>query len=177
MVRKNIDVNTIVEVKNNLEDSFIYDGRDNQLRLSGRDVSDSLSVRELKSTMAGQKRRNLMEFYILLDYTDDEDISVDDVLEYIRLKEHYNKAKEILGVQEDEQLDTHHFTEFVEVANKKMMDEALTELPELITVLTEQGIKAYKNNNIDAGAVESLIRFNGIDDVHSFLDDLRSSYS
>lgn len=178
MARKKIDNDIQVDIVNNLEHPFIYRSKQGtDILLETKEDSDSLTVKELRSFSSGTQKRNLKNFLVLISYVDDDDVTLEDVLEYLKLDEHYSKAKAVLGVDEDEVLEPEHFEAFALTARREDIEKMINELPELLTVITEQLIKAYKENKADIDATQQAVAYNGIKDPYALLEDLRADAS
>lgn len=174
MATKKLNQDSLVDITNNLNHLYIYKDRrgDVDIQLDERGDSADMTVRELKQMSTGTSKNALRNFYVLVD--DGEDYEVDEILTYIKLDKHYAKAKNLLGVDEDEKLTPEHFTEFVQNATGQDVNKVIKDMPELKTVITEQGLLAYKNRTIDYGVIERILYLNGIGDVGGFLDDIRA---
>ena len=174
MAIKKLNQDSLVNITNNLNHLYIYKDRrgDVDIQLDERGDSADMTVRELKQMSTGTSKNALRNFYVLVD--DGEDYEADEILTYIKLDKHYAKAKSLLGVDDDEKLTPEHFKEFVQNATGQDVNKVIKDMPELKTVITEQGLLAYKNRTIDYGVIERILYLNGIGDVGGFLDDIRA---
>lgn len=173
MARKKVDLDIEVMVQNNRRGIFNYnDGRGALIELQEYGDEEYVSMRTLKSLSTGRNKTFLRSLsLIIVDVLDDE-TTLDDVLEELRLTKYYEKAKEDMSIEEDLTTDT--IDEFLDIAElddiKKVMENK-----NLRTCISERIIEKYKEGDMAPGAVEFVLTDRGVKDPYAFMDDIRVS--
>lgn len=173
MARKKVDLDIEVMVQNNRRGILNYnDGRGALIELQEYGDEEYVSMRTLKSLSTGRNKTFLRSLSLLIIDVLDDETTLDDVLEELRLTKYYKKAKEDMNIEEDLTTDT--IDEFLDIAElddiKKVMKNK-----DLRTCISERIIEKYKEGDMAPGAVEFVLADRGVKDPYSFMDDIRVS--
>lgn len=173
MARKKVDLDIEVMVQNNRRGILNYnDGRGALIELQEYGDEEYVSMRTLKSLSTGRNKTFLRSMSLLIVDVLDDETTLDDVLEELRLTKYYKRAKEDMNIEEDLTTDT--IDDFLDIAElddiKKVMKNK-----NLRTCISERIIEKYKEGDMAPGAVEFVLTDRGVKDPYSFMDDIRIS--
>lgn len=169
--RRKIDKDTDIEITSNVRASFSYlDKKGTSIELDNHGDTEFITFGELKTMASGKYKKTLQNMYVLITDVDDEDFTVDDVLKQLRLDKHYNRAKEILDVDE---LTVDAFDYFVEIASIEEISKAIKH-ESLVAVLTESAVDLYKQGEIKLDKTKAVFEACGIEAkyFYDYLSDL-----
>ena len=162
--RVKIDKNTQIKIANNLVGSFYYGHermmRDIEFRELGED--DYISFEEL-SLIKSKSKSVLQDMMIVISDVDDDEVTVADVLEALKLTAIYNDYKKLVGVDEGENLDGRELLglfkldadEFEDIF-KPNKDKRNPMTPQLRTQIAKLAVHLYKEGELSRG-IERVI--------------------
>lgn len=171
---KKIDLDLEILVANNARSSFFYEANGTSLELDRFGDDEYVSLRFLKSLSTGSSKRLLKNLILLIIDTNDENVTVFDVLENLKITRFYRELQELLLLEDDEIIDNDTLEDFILKANEQQFKKALDN-EMLYTVLAETALHLYRENNIPTGYVEMVLTKQGVDNIYDFLDDVRMS--
>lgn len=159
---KKIDKETEILVANHVHGGFIYisQAKGSIIDLENFGNEEYVTFGELKTIM-GSKRDILQDLKLLLLDVEDEDVTLDDVIASLRVKDTYAQLKEIAGKKD---IDVHTIENFILTGTEKKLKEILSDpdsklrLPILETAVAlqrEGKLKDYNKMQIIAGTIES----------------------
>lgn len=173
MSRKKMDLDIEVLVQNNRRGILNYnDGRGALIELEEYGDEEYVSMRTLKSLSTGRNKTLLRTLSLIIIDVIDEEVTLEDVLEELRLTKYYDKAKEDMAIEEDLN---------AEVIDKFLDDASLDDIKRVMknknlrTCVSERIIEKYKEEDMAPGAVEFVLTDRGVVDPYSFMDDIRIS--
>ena len=173
MSRKKMDLDIEVLVQNNRRGILNYnDGRGALIELEEYGDEEYVSMRTLKSLSTGRNKTLLRTLSLIIIDVIDEEVTLEDVLEELRLTKYYDKAKEDMAIEEDLN---------AEVIDKFLDDASLDDIKRVMknknlrTCVSERIIEKYKEEDMAPGAVEFVLTDRGVADPYSFMDDIRIS--
>lgn len=173
MSRKKMDLDIEVLVQNNRRGILNYnDGRGALIELEEYGDEEYVSMRTLKSLSTGRNKTLLRTLSLIIIDVIGEEVTLEDVLEELRLTKYYDKAKEDMAIEEDLN---------VEVIDKFLDDASLDDIKRVMknknlrTCVSERIIEKYKEEDMAPGAVEFVLTDRGVEDPYSFMDDIRIS--
>jgi len=173
MSRKKMDLDIEVLVQNNRRGILNYnDGRGALIELEEYGDEEYVSMRTLKSLSTGRNKTLLRTLSLIIIDVIGEEVTLEDVLEELRLTKYYDKAKEDMAIEEDLN---------AEVIDKFLDDASLDDIKRVMknknlrTCVSERIIEKYKEEDMAPGAVEFVLTDRGVADPYSFMDDIRIS--
>ena len=173
MSRKKMDLDIEVLVQNNRRGILNYnDGRGALIELEEYGDEEYVSMRTLKSLSTGRNKTLLRTLSLIIIDVISEEVTLEDVLEELRLTKYYDKAKEDMAIEEDLN---------AEVIDKFLDDASLDDIKRVMknknlrTCVSERIIEKYKEEDMAPGAVEFVLTDRGVADPYSFMDDIRIS--
>lgn len=170
MARKRIDSNIEIVVQNNLHSMFVYPKLGIEFSQNGDD--DIVTYGELKSLNSGNGKRILRNFSLLVTEVLDDDVSYEDVIESLKLKDNYNEARKVLDLDEDENFDADDFYDFiVESETSELVDAAKND--KFSKVITEGAMVAHKEKEIPEDKLRQVLIAIGFEDVADLGYDLQ----
>lgn len=168
-----MDLDIEVLVQNNRRGILNYnDGRGALIELEEYGDEEYVSMRTLKSLSTGRNKTLLRTLSLIIIDVIDEEVTLEDVLEELRLTKYYDKAKEDMAIEEDLN---------AEVIDKFLDDASLDDIKRVMknknlrTCVSERIIEKYKEEDMAPGAVEFVLTDRGVADPYSFMDDIRIS--
>lgn len=168
-----MDLDIEVLVQNNRRGILNYnDGRGALIELEEYGDEEYVSMRTLKSLSTGRNKTLLRTLSLIIIDVIDEEVTLEDVLEELRLTKYYDKAKEDMAIEEDLN---------AEVIDKFLDDASLDDVKRVMknknlrTCVSERIIEKYKEEDMAPGAVEFVLTDRGVADPYSFMDDIRIS--
>lgn len=168
-----MDLDIEVLVQNNRRGILNYnDGRGALIELEEYGDEEYVSMRTLKSLSTGRNKTLLRTLSLIIIDVIDEEVTLEDVLEELRLTKYYDKAKEDMAIEEDLNAD---------VIDKFLDDASLDDIKRVMknknlrTCVSERIIEKYKEEDMAPGAVEFVLTDRGVADPYSFMDDIRIS--
>lgn len=168
-----MDLDIEVLVQNNRRGILNYnDGRGALIELEEYGDEEYVSMRTLKSLSTGRNKTLLRTLSLIIIDVIDEEVTLEDVLEELRLTKYYDKAKEDMAIEEDLN---------AEVIDKFLDDASLDDIKRVMknknlrTCVSERIIEKYKEEDMAPGAVEFVLTDRGVVDPYSFMDDIRIS--
>lgn len=168
-----MDLDIEVLVQNNRRGILNYnDGRGALIELEEYGDEEYVSMRTLKSLSTGRNKTLLRTLSLIIIDVIGEEVTLEDVLEELRLTKYYDKAKEDMAIEEDLSAD---------VIDKFLDDASLDDIKRVMknknlrTCVSERIIEKYKEEDMAPGAVEFVLTDRGVADPYSFMDDIRIS--
>lgn len=168
-----MDLDIEVLVQNNRRGILNYnDGRGALIELEEYGDEEYVSMRTLKSLSTGRNKTLLRTLSLIIIDVIGEEVTLEDVLEELRLTKYYDKAKEDMAIEEDLSAD---------VIDKFLDDASLDDIKRVMknknlrTCVSERIIERYKEEDMAPGAVEFVLTDRGVADPYSFMDDIRIS--
>lgn len=168
-----MDLDIEVLVQNNRRGILNYnDGRGALIELEEYGDEEYVSMRTLKSLSTGRNKTLLRTLSLIIIDVIGEEVTLEDVLEELRLTKYYDKAKEDMAIEEDLN---------AEVIDKFLDDASLDDIKRVMknknlrTCVSERIIEKYKEEDMAPGAVEFVLTDRGVADPYSFMDDIRIS--
>lgn len=168
-----MDLDIEVLVQNNRRGILNYnDGRGALIELEEYGDEEYVSMRTLKSLSTGRNKTLLRTLSLIIIDVISEEVTLEDVLEELRLTKYYDKAKEDMAIEEDLNAD---------VIDKFLDDASLDDIKRVMknknlrTCVSERIIEKYKEEDMAPGAVEFVLTDRGVADPYSFMDDIRIS--
>lgn len=168
-----MDLDIEVLVQNNRRGILNYnDGRGALIELEEYGDEEYVSMRTLKSLSTGRNKTLLRTLSLIIIDVIGEEVTLEDVLEELRLTKYYDKAKEDMAIEEDLNAD---------VIDKFLDDASLDDIKRVMknknlrTCVSERIIEKYKEEDMAPGAVEFVLTDRGVADPYSFMDDIRIS--
>lgn len=168
-----MDLDIEVLVQNNRRGILNYnDGRGALIELEEYGDEEYASMRTLKSLSTGRNKTLLRTLSLIIIDVIGEEVTLEDVLEELRLTKYYDKAKEDMAIEEDLN---------AEVIDKFLDDASLDDIKRVMknknlrTCVSERIIEKYKEEDMAPGAVEFVLTDRGVADPYSFMDDIRIS--
>lgn len=168
-----MDLDIEVLVQNNRRGILNYnDGRGALIELQEYGDEEYVSMRTLKSLSTGRNKTLLRTLSLIIIDVIGEEVTLEDVLEELRLTKYYDKAKEDMAIEEDLNAD---------VIDKFLDDASLDDIKRVMknknlrTCVSERIIEKYKEEDMAPGAVEFVLTDRGVADPYSFMDDIRIS--
>lgn len=175
---KRIDPNLEVIVANNTRGAFVYSDRGLFIELGERGDSAYLTFGELRRIASSNNRAALQNMYLVLEEVlptdEDDDVTVQDVIEQLRLDSYYSKTKELLGLDEDEPLTYCSFIEFISSATPEEIAEA-TKDPNLKEVMVQLAVELSIQNDLEPSSkLQVVLEAAGVENFYDYYERIQT---
>lgn len=178
MARKKIDRDVEVIVISNMYSYYSFtNGRDIAFQLDGFESEDYLTYGELKALSIGRSKKVLQNMGIIILDVLDQDITKEDVIQQLRLKDNYDKVLEIFELDSYDDIIPDVFVEFIKTSNSKEIKKVMSDAPFLKNVIEEITIELYRKSQIDSSIIATILQEHGIkeNDIYQFLEDIKNA--
>lgn len=171
MAKTKIDKDVEIIVANNVNGGFFYQSPNGSLiiDLDEKGAEEYVTFSELKSIMS-RKRAILEDLTLLIVDVDSDDVTVDDVVDALRLKDVY---AELQSIADEEMIDTNTIYSFVTSGDVERI-EKITSSPKskIRNRIYETAVEAYRNRDLtDLNILNAISKNIGTFDTHNYWRD------
>ena len=165
---KRIDRDDEVEITSNFHGFFTYSNRDVYLELDEYGDSEIVTFKELKSMASGRSKAVLHNFYVIVGEAYYAGFSQDEVVKQLRIDKYYDRAKELMELDE---VTVDGIENFVIKSSVPELEEAIKE-DNLREMLLQHLISLYRKRKIPSDKLQRGLQIAGVEDFYSYLSDL-----